>query len=133
MTGTGCHRASRRSPLHDIGLGLGSVGASGNSPTTPAAAFILMLAVSLIARASSSLAAEPLHYDPAVVELSGTLAVEDHDASPNFGDPPDAPRPERIIFLQLDAPVDVVADPQGWANRDSFNSVRRVQLYDRGN
>ena len=69
-----------------------------------------------------------VHYEPAVVRLSGLLSLEEHYGPPNFGETPDVDVSERIIVLKLDSPIVVTADPSDGANRDSFSNVKKVQL-----
>lgn len=76
-----------------------------------------------------AIAGEPLHYEPAVVSLSGILVIEDHYGPPNYGENPDTDEIDKVRILKLDTPVDVVGDP----NADNFNSeletgVQKMQL-----
>jgi hypothetical protein len=82
----------------------------------------------MMAQGATNLAAQGLRYEPTVVQLSGTLVIEDHYGPPNFGEEPGTDSKERALILKLDAPIDVVGDPTGTTNRSSFGDVRRIQL-----
>lgn len=75
-----------------------------------------------------SLAAEPLRYEPAIVQLSGILVLEDHYGPPNYGETPDRDLKLKVPVLKLDALVDVTASQNDDVNADSFTGIQRVQL-----
>jgi hypothetical protein len=75
-----------------------------------------------------SFAAEPFHYEPETVQLSGNVAVEEHYGPPNFGETPAIDKKEGVIILNLDAPIDVTPGSQSSANVSSFNDVQHIQL-----
>ena len=74
-----------------------------------------------------------LHYEPAVVELSGTVKVEGHYGPPGFGSSPKMDRVLYVPVLVLDAPVNVVGNPLDPRSRlqldgTSFHAVTRMQM-----
>jgi hypothetical protein len=84
----------------------------------------LMLAV----LGCSPLFATPLEFEPVVMELSGTISVETHYGPPTFGERPSEDVVEKIPFLILDDPIDIVANKSSGSNIDSFCRVNRIQL-----
>ncbi|MEE3627272.1 hypothetical protein UCD39_25365 [Nitrospirillum sp. BR 11752] len=88
-----------------------------------------MSMVALMGAASvASAASRSLHYEPAVVELTGTVVVEDHYGPPNFGETPEEDAKLRVPMLRLDAPVDVAGDPHSDTNLSSFEDVDQMQI-----
>ena len=79
-------------------------------------------------------AAQPaLHYEPAVVQLSGTVQLERHYGPPNFGGTPRSDAVLMVPVLILDSPVMVQGnppDPRGGPALDgtTYPSVARVQM-----
>ena len=86
---------------------------------------VAFLALLIMSGCNRSMA-QALHYEPAVVQLSGRLVVEDHYGPPNFGETPSIDKKEKVPILELDPPISVSSD-EG-ANSDSFSNVRRIQL-----
>jgi len=111
----------------------------------PLAAVILLLA-SLVLASSSSVAGalvcsdrsyppncirapnEQLHYEPAVVKLSGLLVTQYVYGPPGFGEDPETDQIDRKWELRLFAPVDVIGTPGDDINSESENDVGRVGL-----
>jgi hypothetical protein len=79
--------------------------------------------------AALPVAAASLQYEPSVVELSGTVVLEEHYGPPGFGEDPRTDAVELIAVLVLDAPISVEgdADPQS-LNQSSHMDVSRVQM-----
>ena len=80
-----------------------------------------------------ALAQTPLHYEPAVVNLSGTVKVEIHYGPPNFGRSPRSDAVQRVPILVLDRPVTVEGSlPRNGeriaVNADTYRNVNRIQL-----
>ncbi|MBB6250414.1 hypothetical protein [Nitrospirillum iridis] len=73
-------------------------------------------------------ASRSLQYEPAVVELTGTVVVEDHYGPPNFGETPQEDAKLRVPMLRLDASVDVAGDPHSDTNLSSFEDVDKMQI-----
>jgi hypothetical protein len=69
-----------------------------------------------------------LSYEPAVVELRGTLSVVERYGPPNFGETPDLDQKLRVPILQLERPVNVAGDTSSQANPDTIRDVREIQL-----
>jgi len=70
-----------------------------------------------------------LRYEPAIVQLTGTVVLEEHFAPPGFGEDPKADSRELVAVLVLDEPVSVQGDPPNAGfNPTSYPDVRRVQL-----
>lgn len=69
-----------------------------------------------------------LAYEPTVVELSGTLTLEQHYGPPNFGENPQTDEKLQVPVLALAAPISVPADTTSELNRTPVSDVRRVQL-----
>jgi hypothetical protein len=73
--------------------------------------------------------AAELRYEPAVVELTGIVVLEEHFGPPCFGDSPMTDQRELIAVLVPDKPVSVQGDPPGAGlNETSYSNVRRIQL-----
>ncbi len=72
------------------------------------------------------LAPERLRYEPAIVQLSGKVIVQDHYGPPNFGETPQTR--EKVPILELNRSIATEADEKGSINRDAFSNVSRVQL-----
>jgi len=78
---------------------------------------------------SLSASAASLRYEPSVVELGGTVVLEEHFGPPGFGEDPKTDLVELIAVLVLDEPISVEGDPQGdGLNQTSYSDVRRLQL-----
>jgi hypothetical protein len=87
---------------------------------------LLVAALHLIPFSTS---AASLRYEPAVVELSGTVVLEEHFGPPGFGEDPKTDLVELTAVLVLDAPISVVGDTPGEGfNQTSYPDVRRLQL-----
>ena len=76
-----------------------------------------------------SASAASLQYEPAVVELRGIVALEQHFGPPCYGESPQTDSVELIAVILLDEPVSVEgdADPQS-LNGTSYTDVRKLQL-----
>ena len=73
--------------------------------------------------------AAALRYEPSVVELTGTVALEEHFGPPGFGEDPQSDAREVIAVLILDMPVSVEGDPPNVGfNQTSYANVHRIQL-----
>jgi hypothetical protein len=111
----------------------------------PIAAVILLLASVVLASSSSVAGAlvcpdrsdplnctrvpnQQLHYEPAVVKLSGLLVTEYVYGPPGFGEDPETDQIDRKWQLRLFAPVDVIGTPGDDTNSESENDVGRVAL-----
>ena len=87
---------------------------------------LLVGALHLVALPAS---AASLRYEPAVVELSGTVTLEEHFGPPGFGEDPKTDAVELIAVLVPDAPVSVEGDRAGEGfNETTYTDVRRLQL-----
>jgi hypothetical protein len=85
----------------------------------------------LILVAASTAAAQNndwLSYEPAVVELKGTLVMEWKYGPPNFGENPRTDAKVRVPVLVLVKPVSVRPNPQDTLNAESVEGLRRMQL-----
>ena len=71
---------------------------------------------------------EQLHYEPAVVKLSGILVMDAYYGPPNYGEEPETDEIEQSWELKLDRPVDVIEDPRSDINTEPVVDVWRVQL-----
>jgi len=69
-----------------------------------------------------------LAYEPATVELRGTLALEQKYGPPNYGENPESDEKVRVPILVLSEPVDVQGDPRSDLNGEAVRDVRKVQL-----
>lgn len=71
-----------------------------------------------------------LSYEPAVVELKGTLTVKRYYGPPNYGENPKTDAKETVPILILSKPINVQGDPdpQTIINRDSVKGARKIQL-----
>jgi hypothetical protein len=69
--------------------------------------------------------AKALRYEPAVVELEGTVHVKDSPGAPNY----DATSPtERWYYLQLAKPITVVGDKAGDPDDETESNLTQIQL-----
>jgi Domain of unknown function (DUF4431) len=71
--------------------------------------------------------AAALHYEPAVVELTGTVVLDEYFGPPGFGEDPKTDSRELYAILVLDAPVSVEGVPGDLIDK-TYPDVRRVQL-----
>jgi hypothetical protein len=69
-----------------------------------------------------------LQYEPAIVELSGSISLEVHYGPPNFGENPKTDKKEQVPILKLQLPISVQGDPKNDLDGDSFNNVDHLQL-----
>ena len=67
-------------------------------------------------------------YEPAVVQLGGTLIVEKRFGPPNYGEDPATDAQLRIPMLLLASPVNVRGDPNDDLNNTTVTGVRKIQL-----
>jgi hypothetical protein len=89
---------------------------------------LLAIAAALSALASGAAAEERwLDYEPAVVSMTGRLALREFPGPPNHGESPDDAR-EVARLLLLDAPVSVRADPRSDLNDLEQRRLLVVQL-----
>jgi hypothetical protein len=75
--------------------------------------------------------AAALQYDPAVVELTGTVVLEEFFGPPGFGEDPKTDSRELYAILVLDAPVSVEGVP-GEPNRYNLPGCRTHPTVSRG-
>ena len=73
---------------------------------------------------------EWLSYQPAVVELRGTLTLKTYYGPPNYGENPDTDAKEVLPVLILKEPVKVRGNPQAPDDFDrrSVENIKEVQL-----
>lgn len=71
-----------------------------------------------------------LSYQPAVVELKGTLSLRRYYGPPNYGENPKNDTKETMFILILSQPVNVRGnpDPKAGFDRQSVKNIRRIQL-----
>jgi hypothetical protein len=69
-------------------------------------------------------------YQPAVVELKGTLTLRRYYGPPNYGENPKTDTKEAMFILILSQPVNVRGnpDPKAGFDRQSVKNIRRIQL-----
>jgi hypothetical protein len=93
---------------------------------------IWALLVGLVVSFACPLAAdEPLRYEPAVVQVSGVVVVENHYGPPNYGENPESDRVEQALILLLDMPVIVEeTSDDAWEWNETHFGVARMQMVD---
>ena len=71
-----------------------------------------------------------LSYQPAVVELKGTLRIKTYYGPPNYGENPDTDAKEELPILILNQPINVRGNPEleSGFDRESVENLREVQL-----
>lgn len=69
-----------------------------------------------------------LSYEPASVQLQGTLKLVSKYGPPNFGENPETDEKVQVPILELREPVSVRADPSSNLNDESAEGVTEVQL-----
>ena len=69
-----------------------------------------------------------LAYEPAVVELRGTLTEVTKLGPPNYGEDPETDERLEIPVLQLSKSINVKGDPYDQTNNATFTGVGEVQL-----
>ena len=97
---------------------------------------IRILALSLLLSGVASLARAQettVRYEPAVVQLTGTVALERHYGPPGYGSTPRMDKVLTIPVLVLSNPVSVQGNPQDPRSRvqvdtGSFAHVTRMQM-----
>lgn len=69
-------------------------------------------------------------YQPAVVELKGTLRTRLYYGPPNYGENPKTDTKEALPILILSKPVNVRGnpDPKAGFDRESAKDIRKIQL-----
>lgn len=87
-----------------------------------------MLAAAMVLLPACLDAKELLHYEPAVVRLSGNVVVEPFYGRPNYGEDPEHDEMELSPILILDSPVDVAGDPNDDLNSETVQNVTRMHL-----
>jgi|SRR5882672_4463542 len=93
---------------------------------------IVACSLGLCATGALQSAAAParLHYEPVLVQLSGTVVIESQFGPPNYGENPATDMQVKIAVLELDRPVSVVGDPKDEFNQESVDNIQRMQLVD---
>ncbi len=86
------------------------------------------LGLAVFAPTHYSVAAQKLGYEPAVVQISGTLTTEEHYGPPNYGEYPATDMKVWALILVLDTPVDVIVTGHSGPDQDSFFGVKRIQI-----
>jgi Domain of unknown function (DUF4431) len=71
-----------------------------------------------------------LNYEPAIVELTGSLDVQTFAGPPNFESISDGDQVERSLYFKLDAPIDVATNLKNNPAKidESEKNVKVVQL-----
>lgn len=69
-----------------------------------------------------------LSYEPALVQLQGTLKLVSKYGPPNFGENPETDEKVQVPILEVREPVSVRADPSSNLNDESADGVTEVQL-----
>lgn len=69
-----------------------------------------------------------LHYEPAVVELRGTIVLRTFFGPPNYGEDPEIDSRETQGLLELDRPICVARDPTNDANSEDERDQRIITL-----
>ena len=90
--------------------------------------FSSLFLASLVVMSSSAFAAAQLSYEPVVVTVEGTIAIEHHYGAPNFGETPDQDKRENVVILKLDSPVAVAGDSKNSVNKTTYKNVKKIQL-----
>lgn len=92
-----------------------------------------LIALSFVGAGTAHAQQNTLHYEPAVVQLTGTVKLERHYGPPGFGSSPRTDRVEMVPVLVLSAPVNVVGNPPDSKSRvvidgTSYQNVSRMQM-----
>jgi hypothetical protein len=90
--------------------------------------FVFITKIIFITQAFGQTTSKSYAYEPAIVELSGTIVKETKYGPPNFGETPKLDRKEKIFVLRLDSPINVNGDSNSDTNQSSFIDVKEVQL-----
>jgi Domain of unknown function (DUF4431) len=93
---------------------------------------LITFLVLILARSFAQTAQEKdwLSYEPAVVELKGTLSVKLYYGPPNYGENPDTDAKEALPILILSKPVNVRGntDPKAGSDKQSVEDVQQIEL-----
>jgi hypothetical protein len=91
---------------------------------------IVLLFVLLMVRGVESSAPDKhwLAYGPEVVELEGTLIIEQKYGPPNYGENPKTDTKWKVPILVLATPINVRGNPQDVVNSESVEGISRIQL-----
>jgi hypothetical protein len=91
-----------------------------------------LLACSVLLALSSSGADENrtrwLHFEPAVVELTGVVGVAYEYGAPKWGDGPEGDEPHPTTILRLSKPINIVGDPTSDLDQGDAENVEEVRL-----
>jgi hypothetical protein len=90
--------------------------------------FFMVSALMIAASTAHAGAEQALHYSLAQSSLTGLLGLEEHFASPNYGENPDFDTLEAVYILSLDEPITVIGKVGDELNSTTFEGVKRVQL-----
>ncbi len=69
-----------------------------------------------------------LHYDPAIVQLSGRVVLRVFPGPPNYENTKKGDRPEKQALLDLDHPICVSGDPNSEINSEDEHDQQMVTL-----
>jgi len=69
-----------------------------------------------------------LHFEPAVVELTGVLGVAYEYGPPSWGDDPKSDEKPATPVLRLLKPINILGDPTSKTNKGNAENVEEVQL-----
>jgi hypothetical protein len=96
----------------------------GNTPQTPIEKDNPAVTQNNTSRTPSK---KELSYEPAVVELEGTLTIKTYYGPPNYGEHPKTDSKEAQWILRLNEPVDVIGDDR-YPETMSVHGIRYIQL-----
>jgi len=69
-----------------------------------------------------------LHFEPAVVKLTGVVGVAYEYGPPIWGDAPEGDEESRTPILRLSKPINMLGDPTSDVNKGDVENVEEVQL-----
>lgn len=90
------------------------------------AVFLCGVAVGCAAGPSSE--TQIYSYEPAMIELNGTLTTKQIFGPPNYGETPEKDARETVYILKLDTPIAVRRDPNSELNLESFSNIVAIQV-----
>jgi len=98
-----------------------------NAPLPSRLSWWLLLILACVAGCRGPASAH-FRYEPAIVELSGTVSMQEAFGPPGYGETPAQDRREKYLLLTLDTPICVTGDPASAANAQGESNVKAVQM-----
>ncbi len=114
-----CARLQRGSAVHDTDRG---------SPVRRCCLIVYSVLLALSSLGAKDNRTTWLHFEPAVVELTGVVGIAYEYGPPTWGDDPKSGEKPKTPILRLSKPINILGDPTSDINKGDAENVEEVQL-----